>query len=71
MEETIEKVSTPVKKFVKDSVRFWNRCKKPDAKEFSKIALATSAGLLILGFVGFFVRLVFIPINHVLVGNSL
>ncbi|KAH7822965.1 putative protein transport protein Sec61 subunit gamma [Monocercomonoides exilis] len=71
MEQQVRKVSGPLSKFARDSVRFWNRCTKPDAKEFSKIALATGAGFLVLGFVGFFVRLIFIPINHVLVGNKL
>ena len=31
--------------------------------EFSKIAQATSVGFFIMGFIGFFVKLIFIPIN--------
>ena len=31
--------------------------------EFSKIAQATSVGFAIMGFIGFFVKLIFIPIN--------
>ena len=34
--------------------------------EFSKIALATSLGFAIMGFIGFFVKLIFIPINNVI-----
>ena len=41
---------------------------KPDAKEFKKIAFATACGFLIMGFIGFFVKLVHIPINNIIVG---
>ena len=36
--------------------------------EFSKIAQATSVGFFIMGFIGFFVKLIFIPINNIIVG---
>jgi len=32
------------------------------------VARATSAGFLIMGFIGFFVKLVHIPINNILLG---
>jgi len=51
----------PVKQFGADSIRLVNRCTKPDAKEFRKIALATSVGFLVMGFLGFIVKLVHIP----------
>lgn len=38
--------------------------------EFSKIAQATSVGFAIMGFIGFFVKLIFIPINNIIVGMS-
>ena len=38
------------------------------AAEFSKIAQATSIGFAIMGFIGFFVKLIFIPINNIIVG---
>ena len=37
--------------------------------EFTRIALATSVGFLIMGFIGFFVKLVHIPINNIIVGG--
>jgi protein transport protein SEC61 subunit gamma and related proteins len=37
--------------------------------EFSKIAIATGIGFLIMGFIGFFVKLVHIPINNIIVGG--
>lgn len=36
--------------------------------EFGKIALATGVGFAIMGFIGFFVKLIFIPINNIIVG---
>ena len=35
--------------------------------EFKKIVYATSVGFLIMGFVGFFVKIIHIPINNILV----
>jgi hypothetical protein len=37
--------------------------------EFAKIARATGFGFLIMGFVGFFVKLIHIPINNIIVGG--
>jgi protein transport protein SEC61 subunit gamma-like protein len=34
------------------------RCTKPDRREFSKIALRTGLGFIVMGFVGFFVKLI-------------
>ena len=57
----------PVKKFAKDSIRLVKRCTKPDKKEFQKIAMATAIGFAIMGFIGFFVKLIHIPINNIIV----
>jgi hypothetical protein len=35
--------------------------------EFTKIATATGMGFLVMGFIGFFVKLMFIPINNIIV----
>lgn len=58
----------PAREFIKDSIRLVKRCTKPDRKEFSKIALATAIGFGIMGFIGFFVKLIHIPINNIIVG---
>lgn len=41
----------------------------PPKTEFQRIAYATSVGFLIMGFIGFFVKLVHIPINNILLGG--
>merc|ERR1711970_865472 len=58
----------PLKQFSKDSVRLVKRCTKPDKKEFQKIAIATAIGFALMGFIGFFVKLIHIPINNIIVG---
>lgn len=45
-------------------------CVLPPTAEFARIAGATSVGFLMMGFIGFFVKLVHIPINNILVGGS-
>jgi hypothetical protein len=37
--------------------------------EFARIAGATSIGFLPMGFIGFFVKLIHIPINNIIVGG--
>ena len=59
----------PLQEFVRDSVHLVKKCTKPDRKEFTAIARATGIGFLIMGFIGFFVKLIHIPINNILVGN--
>ncbi|TYZ67301.1 hypothetical protein PybrP1_012776 [[Pythium] brassicae (nom. inval.)] len=63
-------VFQPLQQFVKNSIHLVKKCTKPDRKEFTRIAAATSVGFLMMGFIGFFVKLVHIPINNILVGGS-
>ena len=58
----------PLRQFGKDSIRLVKRCTKPDRKEFQKIAIATAIGFALMGFIGFFVKLIHIPINNIIVG---
>nr|CAG8493337.1 4089_t:CDS:2 [Entrophospora candida]CAG8507486.1 15630_t:CDS:2 [Entrophospora candida] len=53
------------KQFVKEGTQFVNRCTKPD--QFIKISQAVAMGFFVMGFIGFFVKLVHIPINNILV----
>lgn len=38
--------------------------------EFSKVAIRTALGFIVMGFIGFFVKLIFIPINNIIVGSG-
>lgn len=54
------------KELLHDGSQFLKRCQKPNVKEFMGIAQAVTVGFLVMGFVGFFVKLIHIPINNVL-----
>lgn len=58
------------KVFFKESVALVKRCTKPDRREFIQISRAVGVGFLIMGFIGFFVKLIHIPINNIIVGGA-
>ncbi|KAJ1421204.1 hypothetical protein B484DRAFT_332823 [Ochromonadaceae sp. CCMP2298] len=59
----------PLREFIRDSTYLVKKCTKPDHKEFAKIARATGLGFVIMGFIGFFVKLIHIPINNILMSG--
>ncbi|CAF0860924.1 unnamed protein product [Didymodactylos carnosus] len=65
--DQVQQFTEPCKQFLKDSYRLVKKCTKPDRKEFQKIAMATAIGFAIMGFIGFFVKLIHIPINNIIV----
>ncbi|KAE8652379.1 hypothetical protein Csa_013907, partial [Cucumis sativus] len=71
--DAIDSVVDPLRAFAKDSLRLVKRCHKPDRNacdtEFTKVAFRTAIGFVVMGFVGFFVNLIFIPINNIIVGS--
>ena len=68
MEKVDEFVVEPLKQFATESERLVRKCTKPSEKEFKKLAIGTAVGFAIMGFIGYFVKLVHIPINKILVG---
>ncbi|XP_022160016.1 protein transport protein Sec61 subunit gamma-like [Myzus persicae] len=65
--DQVKQMLEPGRQFSKDSIRLVKRCTKPDRKEFKKIAIATAIGFCVMGFIGFFVKLIHIPINNIIV----
>ena len=55
--------------FYKDSVNFINKCTRPDRAEYTKILQASIMGVLVMGFIGYMIKLVFIPINNIILSN--
>ncbi|KAI4778523.1 hypothetical protein E4T52_06542 [Aureobasidium sp. EXF-3400] len=45
------------REFVKDGTQFINRCTKPDKREFLKISQAVGVGFLVMGVIGYVVKL--------------
>ncbi|GAB7353574.1 hypothetical protein MBLNU459_g4001t1 [Dothideomycetes sp. NU459] len=56
--------------FIKDGTQFINRCTKPDRREFLKISQAVGVGFLVMGVIGYIVKLIHIPVNNILVGGA-
>ena len=61
-----QNVATQVQKFIADSIMFYQKCKKPDYTEYMKILQACIMGFFIMGAIGYFIKLVFIPINNII-----
>lgn len=55
-----------MKEFARDSQNFWVKCKKPTRQEYLKILYACLMGFIVMGFIGYLVKLVFIPINNII-----
>ncbi|MDI1486941.1 MAG: hypothetical protein OHK93_006203 [Ramalina farinacea] len=53
--------------FFRDGTQFMNRCTKPDKREFIKISQAVGVGFVVMGAIGYLVKLVHIPVNNILV----
>ncbi|CAG8501364.1 16650_t:CDS:2 [Funneliformis mosseae] len=70
MSDNIKEFIEMPRQFVKEGSQFINRCTKPDRKEFIKISQAVAMGFFVMGFIGFFVKLIHIPINNILVGGA-
>ncbi|KAF3765834.1 hypothetical protein M406DRAFT_38784 [Cryphonectria parasitica EP155] len=70
MADQVSEILEAPKEFVHDGMQFMKRCQKPDQKEFIKISQAVGVGFLIMGFVGYIVKLIHIPVNNILVGGA-
>ncbi|PWN89993.1 secE/sec61-gamma protein [Acaromyces ingoldii] len=70
MADTLREIAELPQTFVREGTQFMNRCTKPDKKEFLQICRAVGMGFVVMGFIGYFVKLIHIPINHVLVGGA-
>ncbi|KAJ1667890.1 hypothetical protein EV178_001087 [Coemansia sp. RSA 1646] len=57
-------------KLAKEGTWLLRRCTKPNKKEYLKIVQAVVLGFLVMGFVGYFTKLIHIPINNIIVGGA-
>ena len=69
MSSYIEDTKTSIQDFISESIAFIQKCNKPDRKEFIKISTSCAIGFLIMGIIGFLIKLLFIPINNILLTN--
>ncbi|KAJ6009356.1 hypothetical protein N7499_005235 [Penicillium canescens] len=57
MSETFQELADIPKDFVREGSQFVRRCTKPDKREFIKISQAVGMGFLVMGAIGYFVKL--------------
>ncbi|KAL5356712.1 hypothetical protein BJX96DRAFT_143241 [Aspergillus floccosus] len=70
MADQVQEILNIPREFFKDGMQFIHRSQKPDRREFIKISQAVGVGFLVMGGIGFIVKLVHIPVNNVLVGAA-
>ncbi|EJT68521.1 protein transporter Sec61 subunit gamma [Gaeumannomyces tritici R3-111a-1] len=70
MSDQVQEILDVPREFLKDGLQFINRSQKPDRKEFLKICQAVGVGFLVMGAVGYVVKLIHIPLNNILVGGA-
>jgi len=63
-------MSTVANDFWKECYRLLVKCNKPDRDEYRKIVRKVFIGFVIMGLIGFFVKLMFVPINQIILGGS-
>ncbi|KAL3748022.1 hypothetical protein ACJRO7_009275 [Eucalyptus globulus] len=72
--DAVDSVVDLLRDFAKDNIHLVKRCHKLDRKgdRFSspRSPFCTAIGFVVMGFVGFFVKLIFIPINNIIVGSG-
>ncbi|BFU20133.1 SEC61 complex gamma subunit, putative [Entamoeba histolytica HM-1:IMSS-B] len=69
--DTLEQyVLEPTEEFILDSKRFITKCNKPNQKEYNKTIYVVLIGFAILGFCGYFIKLVHIPITGLLMSSE-
>jgi len=67
MADQIREFAEVPREFIKEGTMFMNRCVKPSKTEFLKISQAVGIGFLVMGAIGFAVKLLHIPVNNILV----
>ncbi|TFY80024.1 hypothetical protein EWM64_g3989 [Hericium alpestre] len=61
MSEKLKEFVEIPQEFVHDGRQFLVRCTKPSQKEFLQICRAVAVGFAVMGFLGYFVKLIHIP----------
>ena len=69
MELADEYVILPLQTYAKNSKQLVQKCAKPNYADFIQVSTVTLMGFALMGFIGFFVKVIFIPINNVIMGQ--
>ncbi|GMF08848.1 unnamed protein product [Ambrosiozyma monospora] len=66
MAEFEKLTDTPVE-FIRDGTQFISKCTKPSKKEYLQLVRAVGVGFLMMGVVGYAIKLIHIPIRYLIV----
>ncbi|KAL8693294.1 MAG: hypothetical protein Q9218_001854 [Villophora microphyllina] len=69
MSSQFNEIADIPREFLREGTQFMNRCAKPDKREFIKISQAVGIGFVVMGAIGYVVKLIHIPVNNILVGE--
>ncbi|KAF8338253.1 uncharacterized protein EI90DRAFT_2968070 [Cantharellus anzutake] len=61
MSDKAKELAEIPKQWYKEGTLFIRRCAKPSRKEFAQICKAVAIGFAVMGFLGYFVKLIHIP----------
>ncbi|ODV94426.1 hypothetical protein PACTADRAFT_51263 [Pachysolen tannophilus NRRL Y-2460] len=67
MAEGMEKLTEVPTEFIREGTAFINKCTKPDQKEYLRVIRAVGIGFVMMGLVGYGVKLIHIPIRYLIV----
>ncbi len=65
----LENLKTQLIKFINNSKNFLRKCKKPSKDETKKLIKVHLTCMLFLGFFGYFVKLIHLPIKNIIAGD--
>jgi len=63
----LDKITDAPVDFVKEGVRFVQKCTKPSQKEYMQLIRAVGMGFIMMGVVGYLIKLIHIPIRYLIV----
>jgi len=67
MSDQLKEFAEIPREFLKEGTQFMNRCQKPNKKEFIKLCQAVGLGFVVMGAIGYVIRIIHIPVNQILV----
>ncbi|KAK7212218.1 hypothetical protein V2G26_019396 [Clonostachys chloroleuca] len=70
MSDQIQEILEVPSEFTRSGIQFIKRCTKPDRTEFLRLCQAVGVGFIIMGAIGFVIKLIHLPLTRVLVGSA-
>lgn len=69
MANVVEQRVNHLREFFDEWAKFLNKCDKPTRKQYIQMAQSCAIGILVMGVIGYLIKLLFIPINTILLSK--